>query len=155
MEGVAGGAREEWGQGGRSSAGRDDARGNYQGWRGADYLQVHQCPRGQEVFEECSAILKASQPDAWTTFNTLSLLGGSLLGQKKYADAEPLLLKGYEGMKAREKAIPPQGATRLPEAARRLVELYEATGDPEKAAKWRIEWAGYTCERLPPPKARD
>jgi hypothetical protein len=34
------------------------------------------------------------------------MLGASLLGQKHYADAEPLLLKSYEGMKAHEKTIP-------------------------------------------------
>ena len=38
-----------------------------------------------------------------------SMLGGALLGQKKYAEAEPLLLAGYEGMKARADKIPPQG----------------------------------------------
>jgi len=36
------------------------------------------------------------------------MLGGSLLGQKKYAEAEPLLLSGYEGMKQREVKIPPE-----------------------------------------------
>jgi hypothetical protein len=35
----------------------------------------------------------------------MSTLGGALLGQQKYADAEPLLLKGYDGMKARENTI--------------------------------------------------
>ena len=43
------------------------------------------------------------EPDTWTTFNTKSMLGGALLGQKKYAEAEPLLLKGYAGMKRRER----------------------------------------------------
>jgi hypothetical protein len=38
------------------------------------------------------------EPDAWTTFNTKSLLGGALLGRKKCADAEPLLMAGYAGM---------------------------------------------------------
>jgi hypothetical protein len=40
----------------------------------------------------------------------------ALLGQKKYADAEPLLLAGYEAMKQRAKTIPPQGLVRIPEA---------------------------------------
>ena len=40
------------------------------------------------------------------TFHTRSLLGGALLGQKKYADAEPLLTTGYEGMKQREQTMP-------------------------------------------------
>ena len=46
---------------------------------------------------------------------TQSLLGGALLGQKNSADAELLLLlKGHEGMRAREKTIPPQGNARIP-----------------------------------------
>jgi hypothetical protein len=65
------------------------------------------------------------------------LLGGSLLGQKKYADAEPLLLAGYEGMKQREDKIPPVGKIRLTEALERLVQLYDATEQKEKAAEWR------------------
>jgi hypothetical protein len=32
-------------------------------------------------------------------------LGGSLLRQKKFVDAEPLILAGYEGMKARNAKI--------------------------------------------------
>jgi len=78
----------------------------------------------------------------WTTFNTQSMLGASLLEQKKYKDAEPLLSEGYEGMKQREKTIPPpQGNVRLIEAAERLVELYEATGNAAKAERWRKELA--------------
>ena len=68
------------------------------------------------------------------------MLGGALLGQKKYADAEPLLLAGYEGMKQREKTIPPQDKDlRLREALERLVQLYEATDKKDEAAKWRKE----------------
>jgi hypothetical protein len=37
----------------------------------------------------------AKQPVEWTIFNTRSLLGDALMGQKKYAEAEPLLLQGY------------------------------------------------------------
>src|SRR5262249_18165086 len=80
-----------------------------------------------------------TEPNAWTTFNTQSMLGGALLGQQKYADAEPLLLKGYEGMKGREKTIPPQGKIRITEALERLVQLYEATGKKDEATKWRKE----------------
>ena len=71
------------------------------------------------------------------TFYTKSLLGGSLLGQKKYAEAEPLLLAGYEGMKQREGKIPPIFKFRLTEAIERLVQLYEVTGKKDKADEWR------------------
>jgi hypothetical protein len=65
------------------------------------------------------------------------MLGGALLGQKKYAEAEPLLLQGYEGMKQREARISATGKFGLTKALERLVQLYEATGQKDKAAEWR------------------
>jgi tetratricopeptide (TPR) repeat protein len=101
---------------------------------------------------ECLAMRQRSAPDAWTTFNTRSLYGAALLGQKKYAEAEPLLLKGYEGMKQREKTIPPQGKVRLIEALERLVQLYHATGKKEEAAKWRKELEAVKAVQSKPEK---
>ena len=43
----------------------------------------------------------------------MSLLGAALAGQKKYAEAEPLLIGGYEGLKAREARIPAPARGRL------------------------------------------
>src|SRR5262249_831826 len=83
------------------------------------------------------AIRQKTLPLHWLTFNTQSMLGGALLGQKKYAEAEPLLLAGYQGMKKQEAQIPPQGKVRLTEAVQRLVQLYEATGNPDEAAEGR------------------
>ncbi len=85
----------------------------------------------------------------------MSMLGRALVGRKKYAEAEPPLRKGYEGMKAREKAIPPPAAARLPEGADRWAELYTATGTPEEAAKWLAERATYPApvEKSPMPRA--
>src|SRR5262249_35784207 len=79
------------------------------------------CPaqkKGSEAdppLRECMAIMAKWQAATWMTFDVQALLGGSLLGQKKYAEAEPLLLKGYEGLKAREKALEPRDAPRVPE----------------------------------------
>jgi tetratricopeptide (TPR) repeat protein len=67
-----------------------------------DLIGCGQHAAAEPLLRECRSIREKTQPDAWTTFNTISTLGGALLGQKKYADAEPLLLKGYEGMKKRE-----------------------------------------------------
>jgi hypothetical protein len=75
--------------------------------------------------------------DAWTTFSTKSLLGGSLLGQKKYAEAEPMLLAGYEGMKQREARIPPRNRVYLTNALERLVQLQDARDSKDEAARWR------------------
>jgi hypothetical protein len=62
-----------------------------------------------------------------------------LLGQKRYSDAEPLLLAGYEGLKQRAAKLTSKDKPRLPEAIERLVQLYEETGKPDDAAKWRNE----------------
>jgi serine/threonine protein kinase len=91
----------------------------------------------EPILRECLAIREKELPDNWVTFNTRAMLGGALLGQKKYAEAEPLLLEGYEGMQKRLPQIPPVGQVRLTEALERLVALYEATGQKEKAAQWR------------------
>jgi len=91
----------------------------------------------EPLIREALALCEKAQPDAWTTFNTKSMLGGVLLGQKKLAEAEPLLLDAYRGLKEREASIPPQGKLRIPEALQRLVKLYEAKGDAAEAAAWR------------------
>src|SRR5262249_28468543 len=88
---------------------------------------------------ECLAIRQQIMPDEWRIFNTKSTLGGSLLGQKKYAQAEPLLLDGYEGLKQRKGKIPPDHKPRLTEAIERLVQIYEETREEEKAAAWRAK----------------
>jgi hypothetical protein len=90
----------------------------------------------EPLVRECLAIREKKEPDAWTTFNVKSILGGCLLGQKKYTEAEPLLLGGYEGMLQRADKIPPQGKVRLTEALERLVQLYEARDEKDKAATW-------------------
>jgi hypothetical protein len=67
----------------------------------------------------------------------MSLLGGSLLGQGRTAEAEPLVVQGYEGMKARESRIAVPERFRLREAAERVVHLYEEWGKPAQAATWK------------------
>jgi tetratricopeptide (TPR) repeat protein len=59
------------------------------------------------------------------------------LRRKEYAAAEPLIVRGYESMKAHESWLYPIWKDRLPETADRVVRLYEAWGKPEKAAEWR------------------
>jgi tetratricopeptide (TPR) repeat protein len=86
---------------------------------------------------ECLVIRERKLPDNWRTFNTRSLLGGSLLGQQKYAEAEPLLLSGYEGMKQRSGKIPADGQINLRDGLQRLVRLYETTSQTNQAAEWK------------------
>jgi tetratricopeptide (TPR) repeat protein len=70
-------------------------------------------------------------------------LGASLLGQKKYAAAEPLLVKNYETFKKwseimRQDPTPLRRLLQV-ETLKWLVQLYDDWGKPDKAAKWRKE----------------
>jgi tetratricopeptide (TPR) repeat protein len=119
-----------------------------------DLLQVKAYADAEPLLRECLAIREKTQPDLWNTSNTKSMLGGALLGQKRYAEAEPLLVAGYEGMMRREAMIPPQARISLTEALERLVQLYEATNKPDEAARWRQELearkaAGKPSEKKP------
>jgi TolA-binding protein len=107
---------------------------------GLNRLKQKKFAEAEPALRECLAIRAKKQPDDWLTFNTRSLLGDALLGQRKYAEAEPLLLQGYEGMKQREAKIPPQGKSRLTDAIERLVRLYEAMDQKDKAKQWRERW---------------
>jgi serine/threonine protein kinase len=110
---------------------------------GLNLLKAGKPAAAEPIVRECVDIRMKKEADSWKLFSAKSLLGGSLLGQKKYTDAEPLLLEGYEGMKAREKAIPPAGKARLPEAAERLVQLNESTNRKSDADKWARVLAEY------------
>ena len=102
-------------------------------------LQAGAFAEAESLLRECLAIGEKTQAEEWTTFTIKSMLGAALLGQKKYAEAEPLLLAGYEGMKQREAKIPPAGKLRITEALERLAEVDEALEKNDDAAKWRKE----------------
>lgn len=112
---------------------------------GKSLLICQKWGEAEPLLREALAVREKKQPDHWVTFNTQSMLGGALLGQKKYADAEPLLVQGYEGMKAHEKAIPQAGGSEalIPEALDRLIGLYTALDKPDEVKKYQGLRAAY------------
>jgi tetratricopeptide (TPR) repeat protein len=106
---------------------------------GFDLLKAGLSIEAEKLLCECLTIRTKKLPDDWSTFNAQSLLGDALLAQKKYAEAEPRLVQGYEGMKQREAKIPPPAKVRLTEAGERLVRLYAAWGKPDEADRWRAK----------------
>jgi hypothetical protein len=85
---------------------------------------------------ECLA-LGENRPEEWPSFSARSLLARLLLLQKEYANAEPLLLSGYDGMKHREERIPAPDRTRLKDTIQCLIQLYEATGQADQGLIWK------------------
>ena len=69
---------------------------------------------------------------------TRSLLGHCLARMGRFAEAEPYVVGGYEGL--REVQGPDHRRTRL--ALERVIELYEAWGRPEKAREFTSSAGG-------------
>jgi hypothetical protein len=90
----------------------------------------------------------------WRLPYVKNVLGGALLGQKKYAEAEPLLVQGYEGMKQAEATMTANWRYRLPEAGERVIRYYEDTNQPDKARAWREKLA-VRAETKTPPKTKE
>ena len=65
------------------------------------------------------------------------MLGTALAALAKYADAEPLLVAGYQGLIRRKAAIPWESRSAPEQAGERIVQLYQDWGKPEKVAEWR------------------
>ena len=80
---------------------------------------------------------RQKRPESWRRFHAESLLGGSLAGQKQYADAEPLLTGACLGMLARRQHLGVPDREHLDRACDRVIQLYESWGKPERAAEWR------------------
>jgi eukaryotic-like serine/threonine-protein kinase len=59
------------------------------------------------------------------------------LGQGQHAEAEPLVVTGYEGMKAHAARIPVRDQFLLREAAGRVILLYVEWKKPDQAAAWK------------------
>jgi tetratricopeptide (TPR) repeat protein len=90
----------------------------------------------QAVREALAAYQKAGTDD-WRVHRARALLGATLAGQRKYADAEPLVLSGHESLAARRDAIPFEiRSTALDRSGSWIVQLYRDWGRPDKAAEW-------------------
>jgi tetratricopeptide (TPR) repeat protein len=91
----------------------------------------------EPLLRRCLAVLDRKGPDDTMRFHIKGLLGASLLGRGKYAEAEPLLLDSYEGLRGPKSRLRREETPRIAEAGARIVELYDAWGKRDKAAEWR------------------
>jgi tetratricopeptide (TPR) repeat protein len=101
------------------------------------YLSQAKFRESEPLAREAWEVDRKNRPDDWQGFRDESLLGASLAGQKKYAEAEPLLLEGYQGMVARKDRIRAEDGYHLDRAREWVLQLSQALGKPEKAADWR------------------
>jgi len=101
------------------------------------YESQGQFARAEPLSRESLEFYQKQHPDDWQRFRVEGLLGASLAGQKNYAEAEPLLLEGYEGMVARREKIGAPDLYQVDIARGWLAELYVAWGKTAKAMEWK------------------
>ncbi len=92
------------------------------------YLSQWKFVESEPLAREAIAFDRKVQPDDWQRFRAESVLGASLAGQKRYAEAEPLLLEGYQGLMARKARIGTLDLYHVNQAHEWLVKLSQARG---------------------------
>jgi serine/threonine protein kinase/tetratricopeptide (TPR) repeat protein len=106
---------------------------------GANLLNQSRWSEAEPLLREALTIRELSTPDEWARYEAMTLLGDALMGQGRLAEAETLVVAGYEGMKARESRLFVPERILLLDAAERVVRLYEKWGKPDQAAAWKAK----------------
>ena len=83
-----------------------------------------------------------NMPETWWRYKAERILGASLTGQSRFAEAEPLLLSADRGLTRLDSAIPAYERYSRGQEVQPIVELYTKWGKPDEAAKWQE--AGHT-----------
>ena len=90
----------------------------------------------ESILREALDVQKQIMPNDYRRFMTENWLGASLAGQKKFAEAEPLLLSGYYGMQQRAARVSALTREKLKKAGEQVIQFYRATHDTAKASEW-------------------
>jgi eukaryotic-like serine/threonine-protein kinase len=103
----------------------------------AVYVEEGKYALGEALAREALTGYEETKSDVWERYNSQSLAGASLAKQRRYAEAEPLLVAGYEGMEQRKATIPAAYWSSLDRAGASLVQFYLDGGKTDKAAEWQ------------------
>lgn len=98
--------------------------------RGGDYRRAETTLR-----ESLMLHAKTHPPDHWQVASTKTLLARCLADQRRFEEAERLLLEGYPVVERQFGASSP----RVIAVVERAVAIYQAWGKPDKAAEWRAK----------------
>jgi tetratricopeptide (TPR) repeat protein len=91
----------------------------------------------ENLARECLTIREKKLPNDWRTYEARSILGNCLFHQKRYTEAEPLLLSAGDGLKQHTTDIPDAWRPRVSADLKCVVQFYEATGCSNQVAEWK------------------
>jgi len=92
----------------------------------------------RRMFGEAEAVLGGAcgAGKGWVDFYCRSVRGAALMGVQKFAEAEGLLVSGYEGLVAQKNRIPPERQFHVTRVGALVVALYQVWGKKEAAEDW-------------------
>jgi serine/threonine protein kinase len=108
---------------------------------GAILVNQKEYARAEPYLRDSLASRVKTEPEGSERFVSESWLGICLLGLKRYAEAETLLLSAYEGINARKDDRAPGGRNSPLNLLDRIVDLYDAWGKKDQAEEWRTKRA--------------
>jgi non-specific serine/threonine protein kinase/serine/threonine-protein kinase len=100
-------------------------------------LNRHEYATAESELHDSLKIFEKIAPNAFERYWCQALLGAALAGGKKYAEAEPLLTAGYDGMVKAQDNVPVGDRLAIDDIAQRASRLYEDWGKPDKAREWK------------------
>ena len=106
------------------------------------YLNLGRYEEAESLLRIALSGFEKTLPDGWERYDTGSMLGASVAGQKRYQDAEPLAVEAYDALVQRKASIPPANASVIRKAGQRVITLYRDWGKPEKATEWAKRLGG-------------
>jgi len=99
---------------------------------GAARIKLDRPTEAEPALRECLDIRQKYLPGHWLVGNTQSVLGECLAAQRRFDEAEQLLLDGYQAM-----SVQPAPPRRKREAVERIVRLYDEWRRTEEVERWR------------------
>jgi len=101
------------------------------------YLAQQRYDEAERLLRERLAVDAEEPSEGWERAHAEALLGAALLGLDQHAEAERLLLAGYQKMDELQPRMSYAARLLLSEIAQEIVSLYETTDRPELALQWR------------------
>jgi hypothetical protein len=103
-------------------------------------------PEAELLLQRTVEVMLCEMPGPSPTLKTQRGLVRALLDNGRYAEAEPLLLQRYEGLKQQDMERPdPANSKLIKKVAERIIDLYQAWGKAEQAESWSTKLAPWVA----------
>ncbi len=97
--------------------------------------------QAEPLLRESMTIRQRLAPESWSTYDTVAMLGETLLKQEDYAEGEGLLVAANQGMKLHAATAPSIAKGRRATVLEQLIEAATAMDHPNDVNKWEAELA--------------